>query len=156
VIGNGPTATAVKSPVALTVAAVVPDFHCTRLEMSRAPSLYMPVATNCCVCPLGIVVRDDVIVNDCRTGGSTLSTVEALNEPDVAVMVVFPGTTLLASPPGAIVATPIAEEAHVTAPLTFCVDASLNVPVAANCWVRPFGIAELAGAMLMDFKTGGP
>ena len=63
------------------------------------------------VSPDGLTERDTIVAL------VTSSVVEAVMEPDVAVMVVVPGARPFARPP-AIVATVVLEEVQVTAPLT--------------------------------------
>jgi len=52
-----------------------------------------------------------------------------------------------------IVATPVAEEDHVTDDVRFCVVASEYVPVAMNCWVAPETTVGLAGVTLSETKA---
>ncbi len=65
--------------------------------------------------------------------GPTVRVVEPLTEPDVAVIVVLPCATLVASPELLMVATAAVDELHVTVFVRFCVLPSVNVPVAVNC-----------------------
>ena len=76
-----------------------------------------------------------VTVIDCKAGGSTVSRVEPLRLPEVAVMVVWPAATELAKPETSMVATPLADDDQVTLEVRFCVLPSLKVPVAVNCWL---------------------
>jgi hypothetical protein len=41
-------------------------------------------------------------------------------------------------------------ELHVTVPVKFCVEPSLKVPVAVNCWVLPLVIDGFAGVTAID------
>ncbi len=68
-----------------------------------------------------------------RAAGATVRVVEPLTEPDVAVIVVLPCATLVASPELLMVATAAVDELHVTVFVRFCVLPSVNVPVAVNC-----------------------
>jgi hypothetical protein len=53
-----------------------------------------------------------------------------------------------------IVTALVLSDAHVTEVVMSLVLLSLNVPVAVNCWVAPFGILVAAdGLMTMDFKV---
>ena len=61
----------------------------------------------------------------------------------------------MAKPAALIVATVIAEELHVAVLVKFCVVPSLNIPVAANCWVLPLEIVGFAGVMLIDTTVAG-
>ena len=76
----------------------------------------------------------------------------------VAAIVVEPVATLVASPslPPALltVATPAADELHVTAVVRSCVVLSLNVPVAANCCVTPSAIDGFVGVTANDTGDG--
>lgn len=82
-------------------------------------SLNKPVATKdnlvcgAIVCPEGVTEMDTMVTF------VTSSVVEALIEPNVAVMVVVPGVRALARPLLAIVATAVLDEVHETCPLTF-------------------------------------
>ena len=80
----------------------------------------------------------------------TVSVVEFVTAPSIAVIVVFPVVRLDASPRFVIVATAGVEELHNTDCVMSCVEASLNVPVAANCFVALFGIEEFAGVIASD------
>ena len=73
--------------------------------------------------------------------------------PSVASMLLVPGATPLARPPDVIVATELAAEAQVTLPVRFAVLASLYVPVALNCWLRPAAIEGLAGVTAMLWRV---
>jgi hypothetical protein len=74
--------------------------------------------------------------------------------PEVAVIVVEPAATEVASPlePAAllIAATPAVDELQVTAVVRFCVVPSENVPVAVNCRVVPNAMLGLVGVTVMD------
>jgi hypothetical protein len=67
----------------------------------------------------------------------TVRVVVAQTLPEVALIVVDPAATDVASPfePAAllIVAMPVLDELQVTAAVRFCVVLSENVPVAVNC-----------------------
>ena len=55
----------------------------------------------------------------------TVSTVEPTIDPDVALIVLVPTATAVASPPVAMVAVAVVPEAHVTEAVRFCVLLSL-------------------------------
>jgi hypothetical protein len=123
------------------------------------PSLYVPVAVNCCVNPFAIVALGGVIAIDTRTADVTVSEAVAVT-PDVgstALTVVEPGATVEASPalPDALdtVATEGALELHVTVFVTFCVVESVYVPVARNCSGRPAATLATGGVIEMAFST---
>jgi len=93
------------------------------------------------------------------TAGLTVSVVEpAIPVPgSVAETVVVPVVTLVERPrlPAAfeIVATAVLEESHVTASVRSCVELSLYVPVAVNCWVVPSAIEGSVGVTAIDVRT---
>ena len=72
---------------------------------------------------------------DCNTGGLTLSRVEPLTLPKVAVMVVWPAPAEVAKPAALMVATDVADDVQVTLAVRFGLLPSLKCPVAVNCWV---------------------
>ncbi len=78
------------------------------------PSVKVPVAVNCCVVPSAMEGLAGVIAIDSRAAGVTVSVVVPLTAPEVAVMLVLPVATLVASPmvgaESLIVATFNAEE----------------------------------------------
>src|SRR5579862_475626 len=65
-------------------------------------------------------------------------------------MVVLPGATLLTRPVLSIVATLTLEELQSTSNVRSCVELSLNVPVAVNCFVAHAGILLFNGAMASE------
>jgi len=66
-----------------------------------------------------------VTAMDCSVAAVTVSTVEPTTDPDVALIVLVPIATAVASPPAPIVAVAVVPEAHVTALVRFCVVLSL-------------------------------
>src|SRR6202041_3230344 len=98
------------------------------------PSLNVPVAVNCCVAPLVIEGFAGVTAIDCSVAAVTVSAVDPLTVPDVALIVDVPTPAPVPSPPAVIVATVVVPELHVAVLVRFCVVPSLNVPVAVNCW----------------------
>src|SRR5581483_6990544 len=111
-----PAATPVASPAVVIVATeVVPDAHVTWLvTFCVLLSVYVPVAVNCCVVPLAIDGFAGVTAIDCNAAAVTVSTVEPLTEPNVALIVLVPTPAPVARPPAAIVATDVVADAHVT------------------------------------------
>jgi len=95
-------------------------------------SLNVPVAVNCCVFPTGIVESPGPTAIDTRVAAVTVRDVLPLTLPDVAVMVVIPAATPVASPVEFMVATLVAEELHCTDAVKSCVLLSLNVPSALS------------------------
>src|SRR6185369_1385086 len=100
-----PVATPVARPwlplVLLIVATPVSDdAHVTEVVRSWVlPSLKVPVAVNCWVPATLIEGFAGVTAIDCNAGGGvTVSTVEPVTAPEVALMVVVPAATAVARP----------------------------------------------------------
>jgi len=74
---------------------------------------------------LATVGLPGVTAIDCSVAAVTVSTVEPTTDPEVALIVVVPIATAVASPPVLIVAVPVVPEAHVTMVVRFCVVLSL-------------------------------
>ena len=111
-------------------------------------SLYVPVAVNCWVEAgrdrrAGRGDRDAL-----RVAALTVSTVEPLTSPRVALMLDVPAATPVREPAVLIVAAG-SSEAQVTWPVRSALELSQYVPVAVNCWVRPAAIDGLAGVTAM-------
>jgi hypothetical protein len=87
---------------------------------------------------------------DCNVAAVTVRTVEPLIDEDVAVIVEVPTPAPLASPEALIVAVVVVPDDHVTVDVRFCVEPSLNVPVAVNCCVAPLAIDGFAGVTAID------
>jgi hypothetical protein len=108
-----PAPTPVARPPAEIVAAVsVADAHVTEAETSFVDvSLYVPVATNCCVVPLAIVGVAGVTAIDTSVAGAvTVSATDPLTPPLMAVITVVPGATPVARPAAEIVAVAVVTE----------------------------------------------
>ena len=86
-----------------------------------------------------------------------MAVVETL--PDIAVILVVPALTPLASPfePAALlmVATAVLVELQVTVVVRFCVELSEYVPVAVNCWVAVAAMLGFAGVTDRDTSVAG-
>ena len=145
----------------VTVATLVADeVQTERFETSCVvPSEKFPVAVNCCWVPTSIVGPDgDTVI---ELSDALLTVKDALPEtpPDVAVIVVFPAATALATPfvPAVLlmVATAVDEELQLTELVRFCVLPSLNVPVATNCAVVVGAIDGVVVATAIELKVGG-
>jgi hypothetical protein len=110
------------SPAPFTVAtAGTEDFQVTETVRScMVPSLYVPVAANCCVFPAATLAMLGEIVIETRTAGATLSVADPLIGPEVAVMLVEPVPVPTASPP-AIDATCVMLDAQVADEVRSCV-----------------------------------
>jgi hypothetical protein len=101
VIGAVPCETLVARPtVELNVATVgVFELHCAVLVMFCVlPSLNVPVAVNCCVTPIGSVGIAGVTAIETNVAAVTVTVVEPLIAPEVAVTLVLPMATLLTAP----------------------------------------------------------
>jgi len=150
------------APVLLMVAVVgVSELHCTaEVRGCVLPSVYVPVAVNCSVVPRAIEGVAGVIAIVTRAAAVTVSTVDPLIEPDVAVIVAVPCPTLVANPMVAPVLLMVAvvgvSELHCTTEVRFCVLPSVKVPVAVNCSVRPIGTDGFAGVTAIDARTAPP
>jgi len=90
------------------------------------PSLYVPIAMNCCVVPNAIEGVVGVTAIERRVGALvTVSTVDPVTLTDVALTVAVPKPTPVACPcvPGWLltVATVVVSEFHCTVSVMFCV-----------------------------------
>src|SRR6202044_2754586 len=152
VIVEVPTPAPLASPEALIVAVVVvPEDQVTLdVRFCVEPSLNVPVAVNCCVAPLAIDGFGGVTAIDCSVAAVTVRVVEPLIAPDVALIVEVPTPAPLASPEALIVAVVVVLEDQVTLDVRFCVEPSLNVPVAVNCCVAPLAIDGFGGVTAID------
>src|SRR5277367_2922209 len=152
VIVEFPTPAPEASPAALIVAVeVVPELHVTvPVKFCVVPSLNVPVAVNCCVAPLVIDGFAGVTAIDCSVAAVTVSTVEPEIDDDVAVMVEVPTPAPEAKPTALIVAVAVVPDDQVTLDVRFCVEPSLNVPMAVNCCVAPLVIEGFAGVTAID------
>src|SRR5438270_749135 len=71
----------------------------------------------------------------------------------VALIVEVPVPTPVARPAVVMVATVVVAEAHVTELVRFCVELSVNVPVAVNCCVVPLATLGLAGVTAIEVNA---
>jgi hypothetical protein len=95
-----------------------------------------------------------VTARETSTGCPTLSVAVAVIDPELAAMVALPTPVPVAIPVLATVAVLFEEELQLTPLVTFCVLPSLYVPVAVNCWLVPFAIDALDGAIDREVSTG--
>jgi hypothetical protein len=95
-----PTPTLLASPLLLIVAEEGVSELQTAVEVRFCvvPSVYVPVATNCCVVPNAIVGFAGVTAIDTSAAVVTVNAVVPCTDPDVAVMLAVPVSTLAASP----------------------------------------------------------
>ena len=147
-----PAFSALAKPVALTVAVVVlEDAHvAVVVRFCVVPSLYVPVAVNCCVPPAATDGFTGVTAIDTSVAAVTVSVVDPLTLPLVALIVVVPAFSALASPVALTVAVVVLEDAHVAVVVRFCVVPSLYVPVAVNCCVPPAATDGFTGVTAID------
>jgi hypothetical protein len=129
----------------------------------KLPSEKVPVAKNGAkAVPMGTLAEAGATVMDTSSTGVIVKV--ALSEviPEkLAVIVVVPSEWDVASPfePDVllIVATPESKEFQVTNDVKSCLELSVNVPVAMNCWVCPRAILAMlwfAGVVtLIDLST---
>jgi hypothetical protein len=145
----------------VTVAILVADeVQAERFETSWVvPSEKFPVAVNCCCVPTSIDGVAGVTVIELSDAFVTVSEAVPDTLPELAVIVVIPPATPVASPfvPPVLlmVATVVEEELHVTELVRFWVLWSLNVPLAMN-WDVVLGAME--GAVVVtaiETKVGG-
>lgn len=87
--------------------------------------------------------------------GVTVSAVEPVTVPEVALMFALPVPVPVARPPVFIVATAGVSEPQVAEPVTFCVLPSVKVPVAVNCCVVPRAMEEPDGLTAIETKAAG-
>jgi hypothetical protein len=118
-----PIACEVAKPVPLTVAMLVPveDQVAVDVRFCVLPSEYVPVAVSCSVLPKGIEPFTGVTAMESRAFALTVSAVLLLIAPEVAVIVVDPTATVLASPAVLIVATAVLDDVQVTLLVMFFV-----------------------------------
>ena len=140
--------------------AGVSDVHVAMLvRFCVVPSVYVPVAVNCCVVPNAIDGLCGLIAIDTSAAAVTVTVVDPVTEPDVAVIVAVPSPSLLANPALAgsllIVAVPGVSDDHVTVPVMFCTLPSVYVPVAVKCCVVPNASTGIAGVTAIDTSTAG-
>jgi hypothetical protein len=95
-----------------------------------------------------------VIAIETSAAAVTVSFVDPLTVPEVAVMLAEPTPTLCASPAVLgvllIVAVETVSEDHVAVLVRFCVLPSVNVPVAVNCCIVPNAIDGVAGVTAIE------
>jgi len=160
-----PAATGVARPfepaALLTVATEVDDELQVTVVVRFCvePSEYVPVAVNCCVLPMAMLGLVGVIATETSVAGFTVSVVDPDRVPDVAVIVVEPAATGVASPiEPAVLLIPAMDdddELQVTAVVRFCVEPSEYVPVAVNCCVLPMAMLGLVGVIATETSVAG-
>ncbi len=148
-----PGATLVASPVlAIVAAAGLEELHITDPEISCVLlSLNDPVAMNCLVVPVAMLVLAGVTVSDTRLAPVTLRDAVPVTDPDATVIVAVPVPRLVASPVESIDATALEPENHVT-DVNGCVLPSSKLPTALNCCVVPSAIEASAGVTEIEVR----
>jgi hypothetical protein len=116
-------------------------------------SVYVPVDCICVVAPNCTVTGVTVI--DTRVAAVTVSVVDPLTVPDVAVMVAEPCIFDVASPDPLIVATPAVADDQVTELVRSLLLPSEYPPVALNCSVSPAATDGVPGVTLIEVSVFG-
>lgn len=148
-----PFATPTARPPLVTVAtAGLEELHvAVPVTFAVLPSLLVKMAVNCCCAPTISEDVDGVTASETGTAGLTNRVAEPLTEPKLAEMVVLPGEILVAYAGELIAATAGADEVQVAGCVMSCVEPSVNVAVAENCWLYPDAIEIDAG--LTEIET---
>ena len=121
-----PPVTPAASPLELMLATeLVVELHVTEVNNCVLPSSKLPTALNCCCVPAAIDGVDGLTEIKVKCAATTVSVEVSVNEPKVAVIVVCPAATVVASPEPAIVATEVEDEVQVTPVLRSALDPSL-------------------------------
>jgi hypothetical protein len=117
-----PTPSPLATPPPAMLATVEDEVQVTELVRSCAlPSLYVPVAVNCWLVPLAIDALPGLTDIDTNTGDVTANVAEPVIVPEVAVIIVLPGLTLVAYPAAPIVATAGTDAAQLADCVRSCV-----------------------------------
>jgi hypothetical protein len=149
-----PTPCPLANPPLAILATAEDEFQATEPVRSCAlPSLYVPVTANCWLAPLAIEALPGLTDNDTTTGAVTATFAEPVTEPEVAVIVVVPGVTLVAYPAVPIVATAETDDAQLADCVRSWVLPSVYVPVAVNCCFSPAGTDGDAGVTAIEVST---
>ena len=150
-----PTPCPLANPPLAILATAEDEFQATEPVRSCAlPSLYVPVTANCWLAPLAIEALPGLTDNDTTTGAVTATFAEPVTEPEVAVIVVVPGVTLVAYPAVPIVATAETDDAQLADCVRSWVLPSVYVPTASNSCPVPRGIATPLGVIAMETNVG--
>jgi len=123
------------------------------------PLLNVPVAANCRFVPSEIDGVAGATAIDTSVAGVTVKVVDPLTDPDVAIMLVVPVPTLVATtcvPPTLLtVATDSLSTLHCAVCVMSWVVPSVNVPVAVNCRFVPSGVEASAGVTATETGIAG-
>ncbi len=154
-----PAESAVTTPVIATAAIpVFADDHATEVVMAcDVPSVYVPVAVNCCDCPFAMEIALGTTAILTRAGGPTVRLAAPENVWLVAETIVVPAASPVASPAAVMVATVGLAADQRTREVKSSVVPSENRPVAVNCCVVPLAIEGPAGLTVTPTKcaSGG-
>ena len=150
-----PCAMDVASPALLMVAtATVEDVQVTELVTScMLPSLNVPVAVNCCDCPAAIVGFEGAMVSETSAAGLTVTAIDPVMLPDVAMTFAEPTLSACANPELLTETVVAALELHVTDEVKSREVPLLNSPVALNCCEVPFGSEAPVGVTVIEVKS---
>jgi len=151
-----PAATPVAKPPAVMVAvAGVAELHVTlAVRFCVVLLLNVPVAVNCCVRPAAIEGFAGVTAMDTSVGAVTVKSTVLETVPEVALIPAVPAAIPVAKPLAVIVAAAGVLEVQATLAVRFCVEPSVNVPVAVNCTVSPAAIDGLTGVTAIETSVG--
>jgi hypothetical protein len=155
VIVADPTLLAVASPAVPVALETVATVESVELQVTVpvrfcvVVSEYTPVAVNCCVVPLAMLGFGGVTWMLTSVAAVMVSVAVPATPPKLAVMVLEPTPIPVARPLDEIEAVPVLEEVQATIEVKSWVVLSVNVPVAVNCWVVPFGMLGVAGVTWM-------
>lgn len=130
-----PAAMVVANPAALTVAtAMVDDDHVTELVTScMLPSLKVPEAENCCICPAAIEGFVGETTIDSSAAGLTVALVEPVMLAELAITFALPTANACARPVALMEIVVGALELHVADDVKSRVLPLLNWPTALYC-----------------------
>jgi hypothetical protein len=149
-------------PGVLPTAATVGDeeAHVTNVVMLAVdPSVYSPVAVNCCEPPIEMDGLCGLTSMAARIAVVTVRLPDPVTAPKVALMTVLPLPVLVAIPvlPEVLltVATLEIDELQWAELVTSCVEPSVKVPTAVNVWFIPNGIAAVAGLTVIETTEAG-
>jgi hypothetical protein len=150
-----PAASAAADPPALIVATVVAEeVHVTELVTScMLPSVKVPLAVNCSICPVAIEGFAGVMANETSAAGLTVTLADPVMLPEVAVTIALPTLAASASPELLTVIVAGALEVQVTEAVKSFDEPLLNSPSALNCWEVPLGRVAPEGVTVMEVRT---
>jgi hypothetical protein len=123
---------------------------------SAVPSLKFAITWSSTLFPTDMNNVAGIMVKPTTAARVTVRFAVPVTDPTVALMLDVPIAAPVASPPDVIVATPGADELHVTDELRCFVLPSVYVPVALNRNESPTGTVPFAGVTAMDTSAGGP